>query len=137
MVERKVGHSALRWNKDKQELETFDPNPTKEGKMERIEEIREFVRNWLWESDKRMSRWMPWNREHTGDVELMILDYTDLLRNELAEKEVEIVKARAELAKEAKLSSSLISQFDEIKKEIKELRETIRWKGIPRSGGPL
>ena len=25
--ERKIGHSALRWNKDKQILETFDPNP--------------------------------------------------------------------------------------------------------------
>jgi len=40
MVERKVGHSALKWNKDKQELETFDPNPAKEGEMEKVKEAR-------------------------------------------------------------------------------------------------
>ena len=46
MVERKVGHSALKWNKDKQELETFDPNPAKEGEMEpiKIEKFEDVIK---------------------------------------------------------------------------------------------
>ena len=65
MSERRDGHKALRWNKEVQAMETYDPNPQPKPPRFTVEELQEAVlyasrHHMYWEKLESAARCLEW-----------------------------------------------------------------------------